>query len=688
MTNACLVEIGTEELPPKALPALSANFTRLLQESLVEQNLAPAAVESFATPRRLAVLARDIPLQQAEQVVEKRGPALDAAFDADGNPTRAALGFAASCGVEIDQLEQRETDKGSWLYFQSTRAGERLADLLPGLVVNALARLPIPRRMRWGNCNDEFVRPVKWLVMMIDDEVVDAEMFGLRSANQTRGHRFHSPQPIVLGNAADYASLLRSQGLVVTSFDERRGNIRELVEQAAARLGGRVSIDPGLLDEVTALVEYPVCVCGQFDAAFLALPAEVLVTTMQDNQKYFALFDEHGALLPHFIAISNIDSKRPEVVVGGNERVIRPRFADAEFFFAQDRKRGLDEMRTRLDTVVFQEQLGTLGEKASRITRLAKYVASQTGAEQDLVRRASELCKADLMSDMVGEFPRLQGVIGRYYAQSQQEEQAVSDAIEQHYWPRFAGDRLPEGDVAQAIALADRLDSLIGIFAIGQKPGGDKDPFALRRAALGVLRILVESQLALDLHDLCRAAAEGYFKKVDGVAVIDDVVETVFDRQRAYYHEQGIDFDLVDAVAWNRPGLLYDCDRRIRALAEFQRHEAAAALAAANKRISNILRKEELTGLSIDEGLLREPAEKALHQQMQSLRDEVEAKFGQGEYLQGLERLAELRPAVDRFFDDVMVMVDDAALKKNRLALLTQLLQSFRRVADFSRIQA
>ncbi len=510
MTNACLVEIGTEELPPKALPALSANFTRLLQESLVEQNLAPAAVESFATPRRLAVLARDIPLQQAEQVVEKRGPALDAAFDADGNPTRAALGFAASCGVEIDQLEQRETDKGSWLYFQSTRAGERLADLLPGLVVNALARLPIPRRMRWGNCNDEFVRPVKWLVMMIDDEVVDAEMFGLRSANQTRGHRFHSPQPIVLGNATDYASLLRSQGLVVASFDERRGNIRELVEQAAARLGGRVSIDPGLLDEVTALVEYPVCVCGQFDAAFLALPAEVLVTTMQDNQKYFALFDEHGALLPHFIAISNIDSKRPEVVVGGNERVIRPRFADAEFFFAQDRKRGLDEMRTRLDTVVFQEQLGTLGEKASRITRLAKYVASQTGAEQDLVRRASELCKADLMSDMVGEFPRLQGVIGRYYAQSQQEEQAVSDAIEQHYWPRFAGDRLPEGDVAQAIALADRLDSLIGIFAIGQKPGGDKDPFALRRAALGVLRILVESQLALDLHDLCRAAAEGY----------------------------------------------------------------------------------------------------------------------------------------------------------------------------------
>lgn len=688
MTNACLVEIGTEELPPKALRALSDNFTRLLQESLVEQKLAPAAVESFATPRRLAFLARDIPLQQAEQAVEKRGPALDAAFDADGNPTRAALGFAASCGVEIDQLERRETDKGSWLYFQSTRAGERLADLLPGLVVNALARLPIPRRMRWGNCNDEFVRPVKWLVMMIDGEVVDAEMFGLRSVNQTRGHRFHSPQPIVLGNATDYASLLRSQGLVVASFDERRNNIRDLVEQAAARLGGRVSIDPGLLDEVTALVEYPVCVCGQFDAAFLELPAEVLVTTMQDNQKYFALFDEDGALLPHFIAISNIDSKRPEVVVSGNERVIRPRFADAEFFFAQDRRRGLDEMRTRLDTVVFQEQLGTLGEKASRITRLAKYVASQTGAEQDLVRRAAELCKADLMSDMVGEFPRLQGVIGRYYAQSQQEDQAVSDAIEQHYWPRFAGDRLPEGDVAQAIALADRLDSLIGIFAIGQKPGGDKDPFALRRAALGVLRILVEGQLALDLHDLCRAAAEGYFKKVDGAAVINDVVETVFDRQRAYYQEQGIDFDLVDAVAWNRPGLLYDCDRRIRALAEFQRHEAAAALAAANKRISNILKKEDLTGLSIDEGLLQEPAEKALHQQLQSLRDEVESKFGQGEYLQGLEQLAELRPAVDRFFDDVMVMVDDESLKSNRLALLTQLLQSFRKVADFSRIQA
>lgn len=688
MASACLVEIGTEELPPKALQTLAGHFASGLGDALREAQLAPGEVEVFATPRRLALLLREVPLQQADRAIDKRGPALAAAFDADGNPTRAALGFAASCGVDIDQLERRETDKGSWLYFQSTQAGQRLADLLPELVEGALARLPIPRRMRWGTRSDEFVRPVKWWVLMIDSEVVDAELFGLRSSNQTRGHRFHAPEPIVLGSATDYASLLRSQGLVVASFDERRDTIRSLVEQAAARLGGEARIDPDLLDEVTALVEYPVCICGQFDAAYLELPVEVLVTTMQDNQKYFALFDDTGALLPHFIAIANIDSRRPEVVVSGNERVIRPRFADAGFFFAQDRKRGLDEMRAQLDSVVFQEQLGTLGEKASRVTRLAKYIASQTGAEQDFVRRAAELCKADLMSDMVGEFPRLQGVMGRYYAQQQHEEQAVSDAIEQHYWPRFAGDRLPEGDVAQAIALADRLDSLIGIFAIGQKPGGDKDPFALRRAALGVLRILVENRLALDLHDLCRAAADGYHKKVDGAAVMGDVVEIVFDRQRAYYQEQGIGFDIVDAVAWNRPGLLFDCDRRIRALVEFQRHEAAAALAAANKRIGNILKKEDLSGLSIDPTLLQEDAEKLLYDHLQSLRDEVDARFAAGEYLQGLEKLAEIRPAVDRFFDEVMVMVDDVPIRQNRLALLAHLMQSFRRVADFSKIQA
>jgi glycyl-tRNA synthetase beta chain len=688
MSSDCLIEIGTEELPPRALQSLAHNFAQQVEQGLRENKLAPASVEVFATPRRLAMLLRDPPLQQADQLVEKRGPALDAAFDDDGKPSRAALGFAGSCGVDIDQLERRETAKGSWLYFCTTQAGRSLQDLLPELVTNALTGLPIPKRMRWGDRNDEFVRPVKWLVMMIGSEVVDAEIFGLRAGNHSCGHRFHAPASLEITSAGEYEQILLSRGQVVANYEQRRDIIRKLVEQAASRLGGIAHIEDALLDEVTALVEYPVVVCGQFDAKFLELPAEVLVMTMQENQKYFALFDSDGALLPHFIAIANIDSLKPEVVASGNERVIRPRFADAGFFFAQDRKQGLDVMRFRLDSVVFQKKLGSLGDKTNRIIRLAKYIASHLGADQDLVRRAADLCKADLMSDMVAEFPKLQGVMGRYYAQYQQEDPSVCTAIEQHYWPRYAGDQLPQSTVAQSIALADRLDSLIGIFAIGEKPGGDKDPFALRRAALAVLRVIVENRLQLDLAELCQVAADGYVNQIEAHPAIADVIEFVFDRQRAYYQEQDIGFDLVDAVAYSRSGLLYDCDLRIRAVQEFQHHEAAQALAAANKRITNILRKQPQADRTVDPKLLQEGAEKQLFEQLQTLKQGVTAQFSQGNYLQGLEQLAELRPAVDLFFDQVMVMVDDVALRDNRLALLDQLLQSFRLVADFSRIQS
>jgi len=688
MSSYCLIEVGTEELPPRSLLSLSQNFAALMQRALTENDLAPAAVEVFATPRRLALRLQDTPLRQADRVIEKRGPALSAAFDENGEASRAALGFAAACGVELDQLERRETDKGDWLYFCSTQAGKSLSELLPEMLSAALGNLPIPKRMRWGDRNDDFVRPVKWLVMMIDGDVIDAEIFGLRSANQSYGHRFHAPRGIEITSARDYEDILLSQGLVIASFEIRRDKIRQLVQQSAARLGGVAHIEDGLLDEVTALVEYPVAVCGQFDAQFLELPAEVLVMTMQENQKYFALFDKDGGLLPNFIAIANIDSRKPEVVASGNERVIRPRFADAGFFFAQDRKQGLDVMRFRLDTVVFQEKLGSLGDKTARIIRLAKYIVSLTGGDQDLVRRAADLCKADLMSDMVGEFPKLQGVMGRYYAQLQREEPSVCDAIEQHYWPRHAGDKLPQGSIAQALALADRLDSLIGIFAIGEKPGGDKDPFALRRAALGLLRIIVESELTLDLRDLCQVAADGYFNRIEAASSIDDVIDYVFDRLRAYYQEQGIGFDIVDAVAYSRPGMLYDCDLRIRALAEFQSHEAAAALAAANKRIGNILKKQGLAADTVDQKLFREDAEKQLYRQLLELKNGVAQQFTQGRYLQGLQQLAQLRPAVDRFFDEVMVMVEDEDLKNNRLALLDELMQSFRQVADFSRIQS
>ena len=688
MSNNCLVEIGTEELPPRALWPLAQAFADLMRRALAEHQLEPGKIEIFATPRRLALLLVDTPTQQADQLVERRGPALAAAFDDAGEPTRAAQGFAQSCGVGVDQLERRESDKGAWLYFSSTQPGQSLEALLPDLLARALADLPIPKRMRWGARSEEFVRPVKWLVMMIDDRVVDGEIYGLAAGRCSYGHRFHAPQALELADAADYADLLQAQGLVIASFARRRELVRHQVEQAAARLGGEVHIEDDLLDEVTALVEYPVAVCGQFDAEFLELPAEVLVTTMQENQKYFALFDRDGKLLPHFIAVANIDSRKPEVVAAGNERVIRPRFADAGFFFAQDRKQGLDVMRFRLDSVVFQDKLGSLGDKTARIIRLAKYIASHVDGDQDLVRRAADLCKADLMSDMVGEFPKLQGVMGRYYAELQQEDRRVCDAIEQHYWPRHAGDRLPESAIAQSLALADRLDTLVGIFAIGEKPGGDKDPFALRRAALGVLRIIVEGRLPLDLRDLCQTAADGYYKKIEAAAVIDEVIDYVFDRLRAYYQEQGIEFDVVDAVAHDRPGRLHDCDQRIRAVAEFQGHEAAGALAAANKRINNILKQQAAVSAAVDPELLRETAEAALYEQLQALGGDVDALFTEGRYLQGLEKLAALRPAVDRFFDEVMVMADDEALKNNRLALLDQLMQSFRRVADFSRIQS
>lgn len=688
MQTKCLIEVGTEELPPRALLTLAQDFARLLQQGLSEAGLGAGGVEVFATPRRLAMLLQGMPLQQPDRQIEKRGPALAAAFDSEGNPSKAASGFARSCGVEVGELERRETDKGSWLYYQASEAGRSLRELFPEILQSALSALPIPKRMRWGERSDEFVRPVKWLVLMLGDEVVATEIFGLAAGNCSYGHRFHAPGKLELKNAGDYEQTLLSQGMVIASFARRRGSIRKLVEQAALRLGGEAHIDEGLLDEVTALVEYPVVVCGEFDAAFLELPAEVLVTTMQENQKYFAVFDTDGGLLPNFIAIANIDSRVPAVVAHGNERVIRPRFADAEFFFSQDRKQGLARMRARLDAVVFQEKLGSLGDKSRRVSGLAARIAEQLGADAALVARAADLCKADLMSDMVGEFPKLQGIIGRYYATWQQEPAEVCEAIEQHYWPRHAGDRLPQSAVSQAIALADRLDSLVGIFAIGEKPGGDKDPFALRRAALAVLRIIVENELPLDLRQLCRWAADGYPAELAAESATDAVIGYVFDRQRAYYQELDIRFDVVDAVAHDQPGLLYDCDLRIRAVQEFQQHEAATALAAANKRIANILRKRAHGGAEVDPALLDESAEQQLYQQLKSLDAEVEELFAKARYREGLEQLAKLRPAVDRFFDEVMVMSESAALQNNRLALLGELLQSFRRVADFSRIQS
>lgn len=723
ITSDCLIEIGTEELPPKNLKSLSEDFAKLVSQALNDAGLPAASVEVYATPRRLGLLMRDMPIQQADQIAEKRGPALKAAFDKEGNPSKAAQGFARGCGVEVADLLQRETDKGTWLYFEKNETGLSLAQLLPEVVATAISKLPIAKRMRWGDQNVEFVRPVKWLVMMIGSTVVEGEVLGVRSGNQSQGHRFHAPGHISIATASDYVACLESEGKVVASFERRKAIIREQIEQSAANLGGVAHIEDALLNEVTGLVEFPVAVCGTFDAEFLSIPTEALVMTMQDNQKYFALFDQQGALLPNFITISNIESKQPEMVAKGNERVIRPRFADARFFFEQDQKQPLSQRSEQLDKVVFQNKLGSMGDKSRRIAKLAVSIAKQIGADEAQVERAAHLCKCDLMTEMVGEFPKLQGLMGRYYAEFDQEPKPVSEAIEQHYWPKFSGDELPRNAVAQCVGLADRLDSLVGIFGIGQKPSGVKDPFALRRAALSVVRILIEKDLPLDLIQLCNQACEGLAdklsehklsgKKLDTGSVVDDVStkvsaevsadvsEYIFDRLRAYYQEQGIGFDIVDAVICAKPTTLRDCDRRVQAVNQFQSNDAAIALAAANKRISNILKKQgaadvdqhinqERTddSLVINEALFEATAEKQLFQQLVGLQDKVDTLFASGEYLQGLNQLALLRPVVDQFFDDVMVMVDDQAIKNNRLALLGRLLNCFKQVADFSRIQS
>jgi glycyl-tRNA synthetase beta chain len=688
-TSDCLIELGTEELPPKALKTLSQSFAELTRKALEDSGLVASSVEVFATPRRLAMLLRDLPIRQPDRLLEKRGPALQVAFDAEGSPSKATLGFAKSCGVSFDQLTRKETDKGAWLYFEKAEAGLDLEQILPELVATALTKLPIPRRMRWGSRRDEFVRPVKWLVMMAGSESIDAEILGVHSGNCSYGHRFHAPAAIPIPRASDYESLLRSEGWVIADFEQRKSTIRGLIDENAARLGGLVQIEESLLDEVTALVEYPVAICGEFDEEFLEIPQEALVMTMQDNQKYFAVFDQAGKLMPHFIAIVNIKSSHPELVVAGNERVIRPRFSDARFFYQQDRMHPLVNLLPSLDSVIFQQKLGSLGDKTRRISALATHIASELGADQALVERAAMLCKCDLMTEMVAEFPKLQGIMGCYYADHDRESELVSHSIEQHYWPRFAGDGLPQSDVAQCLALADRLDSLMGIFAIGQRPSGVKDPFALRRAALGIVRILIEKSLPLDLLDLCNKAGQGLTEKIDTSNAEAEVIDYVLDRLRAYYQDQGIGLDIVDAVVSERPTLLWDCDRRIRALNQFQSHSAAPALAAANKRIANILKKQKTDpGPEVDQSLFELEAEKQLYEQIVALQLRVEPMFAEGQYLQGLTELAELRPVVDQFFDQVMVMVDNGSVKNNRLALLKQLFSCFRQVADFSRIQS
>jgi len=689
-TKDLLIEIGTEELPPKALQTLSNAFTAGVVDGLKKASLEASEVISYAAPRRLAILLKDVPVKQADQSVERKGPAKAAAFDADGNPTKAVEGFARSCGVAPQELEEIETPKGTWLIFKQEVAGKNTSELVPEIVSQSLAKLPIPKRMRWGASDIEFVRPVHWIVMMQGSDVIEGEILGVASSNTTKGHRFHHPDTITIAQASTYAEQLRTIGHVIASFNERRDEVRKQAEAAATTLGGVARIDSTLLDEVTALIELPIAVTGNFGEEFLSIPQECLISSMQDHQKYFPVVKDSDllTLMPYFITISNIKSSNPAAVSQGNERVIRPRFADAKFFWDQDCKVKLESHREATKKIVFQKKLGSLYEKTERVSKLAAYIADELGADKKKAIRAAELSKCDLLSNMVQEFPELQGIMGAYYVDIDIDGPEVAAAMLEQYQPGFAGDAIPRGNkIGQVLSIADKIDTLMGIFAIGMKPTGSKDPFSLRRAALGVLRIIIEGELSLDLKALLQNAATGLKDKVDADDAVNDTFKYIMERLPAYYKDQGIDAETVEAVASLRPTLPLDFDHRVKAVATFKALPEAESLAAANKRISNILKKVDGNiADTVDESFLEEQAEKTLYQSVKTQQEKVAPLFVSGDYSSALTSLAGLRDDVDNFFDGVMVMTDNEKLKNNRLALLNQLRNLFLNIADLSRL--
>jgi glycyl-tRNA synthetase beta chain len=688
VTRDLLVEIGTEELPPKALRRMRDALQNSLDTLLTDNYLPHGESHAYATPRRLAVLVRDVPVSQPDRKVSRRGPALRAAFDADGNPTKPAQGFARSCGVEVADLEQLETDKGTWLVFNSTTTGMATTEIIPGLLEKALRELPMPKRMRWGSSETEFVRPVHWIVLLFGNNPVKTQLLGIESDRYTRGHRFHHNEKINITAPQDYAEILRQSGMVIADMERRRESIKIQVSEAGTALGGHAHIDPALLDEVTALVEWPVAISGSFDPHFLDVPAEALISSMQDHQKYFPVMNAAGELLPHFITVANIASRDPDQIRAGNERVIRPRLEDAVFFWNQDRKQSLESRAPQLDSMTFQKKLGSLGDKQRRIGDIAAALAATLGLEVSRVRRAASLCKCDLVTSMVFEFPELQGTMGRYYAVHDGEDDEVAKALDEQYQPRFAGDELPCSATGQALAIAERLDTLTGIFAIGQTPTGDKDPFGLRRSALGLLRILIEKQLDLELPALIDTAAQLFPEDVQATSVTEQLFAFMMERLRAYYLEAGYDSHMFAAVLARQPARPLDFDQRMRAVKAFRKLAEADSLSAANKRIRNILRKAE-TAIPVNcrKELLQEPAEQALASALNDLETAVRPLLEERAYTDALCKLAALQAPVDAFFDQVMVMAEDNQLRDNRLALLHSLSELFLQVADISLLQ-
>jgi glycyl-tRNA synthetase beta chain len=685
-----LLEIGTEELPPKSLFTLARALADGLAKGLDAAAIKRGEVEWFATPRRLAVRIAEVSDRQSDQEIKRQGPSVAHAFDAAGQPTKAALGFAASCGVTLDQLQQVEGPKGLVLLYVGTKTGEATAGLLPGIVKAALDALPIAKRMRWGSGNEEFVRPVHWVVMLLGATVVECEILGVRAGKHTRGHRFHAPNPIAIPGAAKYSQLLLEKGHVLVDVNERRERIRKDVTAVAQSIGGVAVIEDALLDEVTALVEWPVALAGRFDERYLELPSEVPIASMQDHQRYFPMRDAQGKLLNSFVVVANLESRDPDKVRDGNERVIRPRLADAAFFWESDRRERLEARRPALKAVTFQAKLGSLHDKSERVSALAQRVADSIGADPALTRRAAELSKCDLLTAMVGEFPELQGLMGKYYAVADGEHAEVCAALEEQYWPRFAGDRVPQTRTGIAVSIADRLDTLAGIFSIGQKPTGTRDPFGLRRAALGVLRTSIERELDLDLRALIEAAVA--LQPVEKPASIaDELWAYMMERLRSSYIEsesgRAVTTEMFDSVLAGRSHSPKDIDLRLQALATFLALPEAESLAAANKRIANILRKapDDVTG-AVDTSRLQDTAERQLFEHVLSMERAVNPLFSRREYTRALTQLATLREDVDRFFDSVMVMAEDPEIRANRLALLMRLRGLFLQFADLSRL--
>lgn len=685
-----LVEIGTEELPPKSLFTLAQAFAQGIEQGLKSAGVKQGQPEWFATPRRLAVRVASVADHQPDQDIKRQGPAVANAFDASGQPTKAALGFAASCGVKLEDLQQVDGPKGRVLQYIGVKPGEATVSLLPGIVTAALNTLPIARRMRWGAGEQEFVRPVHWVVMLFGSSVVEANILGIAAGKHSRGHRFHAPQEITISSPAKYVETLREKGRVIVDAGQRRELIREGVTGLAESLSGKAVIEAMLLDEVAALVEWPVPLAGRFDERFLALPPEVLIATMQDHQRCFPVRGADEQLMNSFITVANIESRDPDKVRDGNERVVRPRLADAAFFWETDRKQRLDERCDALKSVTFQNKLGSQFDKSTRVALLAVRVAEVIGADATAARRAAQLCKCDLLTAMVGEFPELQGLMGRYYAQADGEAADVAAALEEQYWPRFSGDQLPRTTTGIAVSIADKLDTIAGIFSIGQKPSGTRDPFGLRRAALGILRITVERSLELDLRQLVEVAVS-----LQPVPASPDTVSEIWaylmERLRSSYLEgdvgRSVTTEMFDAVLASRPHSPLDMDLRLRALEAFLKLPEAESLSAANKRIANILRKApaDMSG-AIETERLQEPAERQLFEHVLSIERAVNPLLARREYTTALGHLASLREDIDRFFDSVMVMAEDVDVRANRLALLTRLRAVFVQIADLSRL--